>query len=158
MIKRLSVCCLEMGLLLASGCMRAPSNADVFNEPAALPVGAPLQALEWKVITSSIDAPNQTMSILFGNDAAIASARAGAMSYPVGSVLTLVTWTQKEDGHWFGARIPKNFKTMEVVKVTAGADGKTANSYERFEGQTPAGSGDVGRTDYILGQRASVMP
>lgn len=143
-------------LVLALGCTRAPLNTETFNVPAAVPATAPLQVLEWKVITSSIDAPRQTMSILFGNDAAVASARSGA-EYPAGAVLALVTWTQKEDGHWFGARIPRDFRTMEIVRVSAEADGKTA-SYERFEGQALAGSEDEGRAAYIIGQRASVMP
>jgi Cytochrome P460 len=146
-----------LGLML--GCSRTPSHSEAFNVGAALPKGAPMQVLDWKVITSSIDAPNQTMSMLFGNDVAIASARSGAHTeYPAGAALALVTWTQKEDGHWFGARIPKDFKTMEVVKVAAGADGKDASSYEKFEGQALAGSVDEARMDYILGQRASVMP
>jgi hypothetical protein len=146
-------------LLLGLGCSRTPSNSELFNEPAAVPAGAPLQVLQWKTITSSIDAPHETMSILFGNDVAIESARSGKQAeYPAGSVLSLVTWSQQEDKHWFGARIPKDFKTMEVVKVSAGADGKASTSYERYEGQARVASEDDERRAYILEQRASVMP
>ena len=148
-------------LSFALGCSRTPSNSEVFNQPAAIPAGAPLDPLQWKVITSSIDAPHQTMSMLFGNDVAVASARSGKQGkYPAGAVLSLVTWAQQEDRHWFGARIPKQFQTMEIVKVTPGAEGETTTSYERFEGQglQKASDGDEARKAYILLQRAAVMP
>lgn len=150
-------------LFLAMGCSRTPANSELFNEGAALPASGPLQALEWKVITSSIDAPHETLSTLFGNDAAVASARSGKHAdYPAGSVLSFVTWSQQEDRHWFGAKIPKQVQSMEMVRVSEGADGKTSSSYERFEGQglvkVAGGTGDEARKAYVLSQRASVMP
>jgi hypothetical protein len=150
-------------LLLAGGCSRTPDDSELFNGDAALPASAPVQALEWKVITSSIDAPHETMSTLFGNDMAVASARMGTRSgYPAGSVLSFVTWSQQEDRHWFGGKIPKQVMSMEVVTVAQGADGKATSSYERFEGQglakVASGSGDEARMSYVLSQRASVMP
>ena len=61
------------------------------------------------------------MSTLYGNDVAVRYARMNPQQdYPAGSVLSLVTWVQREDGHWFGAKIPGPVKSVEFVTVTAG--------------------------------------
>jgi len=90
--------------------------------------------LDSKVITSRIDKSKGTMSILYGNEMAVAAARKGK-SYLAGSVLTLVTWKQKEDEHWYGGNVPDSL--LSVEKFTFGAD--------------------TARRDWIT-QKASVMP
>jgi hypothetical protein len=150
-------------LLGAAGCeRRTPAERDLFNVDAALPAGLPVRPLEWRVITSSIDREHHTMATLFGNDVAVTNARsAGAATYPAGSQLVLVTWVQKDDGHWFGARIPQRFVSMELVTVAAGAGGKTAAKYERFgpDGRLASTSDqDAVREETILAERASFMP
>ncbi|CAN5753839.1 hypothetical protein BH10ACI4_BH10ACI4_35810 [soil metagenome] len=159
-MKRL-IFCSTLALALLAGCKHEVPDTELFNAEAALPANLPVQPWQWKVITSGIDPTQQTMSTLFGNDIAIASARTGAHTeYPAGAVLALVTWTQQEDRHWFGGRIPKAYKSMEVVKFIANPDGKNVSSYERFEGSgtTPVAIADEGRRESILSQRASVMP
>jgi hypothetical protein len=151
-------------LIFVPGCShRAPTERDLFNVDAALPGGLPMQPLEWRVITSSIDREHQTMATLFGNDVAVRSARSGAdtVTYPAGSTLALVTWRQRDDEHWFGGRIPQRFISMEVVTVASGAEGKAAASYQRFgtSGQLASGSDqDAVRKEAILAERASFMP
>ena len=146
------------------GCShRTPTKRDLFNVDAALPAGLSVAPLEWRVITSSIDREHHTMATLFGNDAAVTSARsaADAVTYPVGSQLALVTWVQRDDEHWFGGRIPQRFVSMELVTVAAGADGKTAATYQRFgaDGRLAGGSDqDAVREEAILAKRASFMP
>ena len=151
-------------LALTSGCSRKPASTDLLNQDAAIPSGAPIQPLNWRVVTSSIDPVHQTMSTLFGNDAAIDSARTPAhTAYPAGSVLALVTWSQREDEHWFGGRIPQHFQSMEIVRITQGTDGKPAATYERLEGTSLQKASDTpadaeAKKNNILAQRASVMP
>ncbi|MGB9416954.1 MAG: hypothetical protein WCB58_11620 [Acidobacteriaceae bacterium] len=146
------------------GCShRTPTKRDLFNVDAALPAGLPVAPLEWRVITSSIDREHHTMATLFGNDAAVTSARsaADAVTYGAGSQLALVTWAQRDDEHWFGGRIPQRFVSMELVRVAAGADGKTAATYQRFgaDGRLAGGSDqDAVREEAILAKRASFMP
>jgi hypothetical protein len=70
-----------------------------------------------------------------------------------------VTWSQREDPHWFGGRIPKKLETVEVVGY--GARGGPA--YSRFEGTVltkRAVAADVAaqRMQYIVGKKASVIP
>ena len=61
-------------------------------------------------------------AVLYGNDAAIGSIRAHrgtthGPAYATGAVLALVTWAQREDPHWFGARIPSEPQSVEFVQV-----------------------------------------
>lgn len=151
-------------MLFTVGCShRTPTERDLFNVDAALPAGLPVEPLAWRVITSSVDREHHTMATLFGNDTAVARARSatGSVTYPAGSTLALVTWAQKDDGHWFGARIPQRFVSMELVTVAAGADGKTAAKYERFESDGRLASSsdqDAAREETIVAERASFMP
>jgi len=84
--------------------------------------------------------------------------------YPPGSVLSLVTWRQKEDEHWFGARIPGEIESVEFVIVKSGPDSETSYSYEDYQGRSltkasqPSSDGIQARQDYILSQTASFMP
>jgi hypothetical protein len=149
-------------LVFATGCHHAPK--ELFNDGAALPSGVPVQPLTWRVINSSIDPVHQTMSTLYGNDLAIDSARTpNHTEYLAGAVIARVTWSQKEDEHWFGARIPKQFQSMEIVRIEQGADGKLVSHYERQTGPGQQTSADTAaeveaKKNSILGQRASVMP
>ena len=52
-------------------------------------------------------------------------------AYLTGSVLALVTWSQREDPHWFGGRIPDNSQSVEFVRT--GASGR-AGSYRCYDG------------------------
>lgn len=83
-----------------------------------------------------VDPHNHTMATLYGNEIAFKSLNprradvATAPSYMSGTVLALVTWNQREDPHWFGARIPDAPQSIEFVQV--GSEGES--SYRRFDG------------------------
>ena len=146
------------------GC-HAPVRGDdyvytIVNRNAAPTGSLPWNPLRGKVIASAVDSPAGSMSTLLGNDIAIQHARAGSQgSYPAGSVVALVTWSQREDAHWFGGRIPDQVKSVEFVTVTAGPNNQPTYSYEEYEG-TPlvrkAAAED--RTAYLLSLRAAVLP
>jgi hypothetical protein len=130
------------------------------NVQAKLPAGMPVPALDWRVISSSVDRTRGTMSTLTGNDVAVKYS--GTDVYPVGSELALSTWLERDDPHWFGARIPGSFVALETVTVERGGDGKIKATYKRYTGDplretTDAASADVRRTA-ILAMRASGMP
>jgi hypothetical protein len=104
------------------------------------------------------------MATLYGNDIAVRHARGNLQDrYPQGSTLSLITWSQQADGHWFGARIPALVKSVEFVSVDSGSLQPPSLSYLEFKGSplrkvaSPAGAADD-RIAYILGQRASAMP
>ena len=112
------------------------------NKRAPLNVALPADPLQWNVITSFVDRPGSTMSTLYGNDTAVRYARSNSQhDYPAGSMLSLVTWTQEDDPHWFGAKIPGQVKSVEFVSVPPGLS-------------DPTGRHDA----YLLSLRAAVMP
>jgi hypothetical protein len=154
-------------LLLVSGCSQhpTPSECDLFNQQAALPASLPVPVLESRVISSSVDRQQHTMTTLTGNDIAVTSARAATpSSYPEGAMLTLATWNQRDDPHWFGARIPATPKTVETVAITRSANGQLLPIYHLFAGTPlqivaqPDPAQAATRQAEILAQRASVMP
>ena len=109
----------------------------VNNRAAALPQNLPWQPLGWSVITMFVDPRAHTMATLFGNDAAMRAVRSGgrrlgsAPAYPAGSMLALVTWSQRKDPHWFGGRIPDNPQSVGFVEIDASGKGET---YRRYDG------------------------
>ena len=138
-----------------------PRVAKKLNQDAMLVGDLPANPLQGRVITSWIDKRNATMSTMFGNDVAVQNARTKAVvPYPVGAVLSVVTWGQQEDARWFGGNIPKGVKAVEFVTVTAPG----AYSYERFEGSPlkKVASGEGGdpadRAGFLMSVRAAVMP
>jgi len=142
-----------------------PKIAATFNQAATLVGDLPANPLQWQVITSSANKADSTMSTLYGNELAVKYARTNLQhDYPSGSMLSLVTWTQREDERWFGANIPDRAKSVEFVSVAVGADGRPSYSYEDYEGtplkKLPTANGNPtnDRVSYLLSQRAAVMP
>ena len=86
-------------------------NDFVFTKPVTpVPDG--------RVITGWIDPRNETMSTLYGNNLAVDYARRNeGNNYPAGAFLTLVTWKQIPDEHWFGAKIAGLPGTVQNVKI-----------------------------------------
>jgi hypothetical protein len=146
---------------------RVMGQETVNNNAAALPASLPYQPLTWNPITMYVDPKSRTTATLFGNEAAVEAARGdGARAkgksalYPEGAVLALVTWGQRDDPHWFGARVPDHPQSVEFVRM--GAEGKL-NSYRRFDGadlaedQAAAGIGK-GRVNFVLGLAPAQLP
>jgi len=161
-----TVCLIVTALALGSSSCGGPGAVTPsINERATLTGSLPWNPLQWSVITSSIDKQAGTMSVLYGNDIAVRYARSDAQgNYPPASVLSVVTWTQQEDPHWFGAKIPGQPKSVEFLSVTAGAENRAAYSYEDYEGsplRKASSSSDRSpgsRAAYMLSERAAVMP
>jgi cytochrome P460 len=153
----------SLGLLGCSG--RPSAAAPTLNQNAALPGDLPMNPLPWRVITSMADKTSSTMSTLYGNDLAVDYARAHSdRGYPDGSALALVTWTQRNDPRWYGAKIPARVSSVEFLTVGALPDGHATYSYLEYSGaplkqasaeQTAAPSG---RALFLLAQRAAVLP
>ena len=135
----------------------------------------PANPLQWQIITAAIDTNSKTMSTLYGNDVAVRFARSSTShDYPANATVALVTWTQRDDPRYFGARIPDRLQSIEFVFVlpaNAAAAGETPPavgakqySYEKFEGSpfiktaTEEGKTPSPRGAILLGQRAAVLP
>ncbi|HVZ85241.1 MAG TPA: cytochrome P460 family protein [Terracidiphilus sp.] len=140
-----------------------PGNEVLNANAARLPVSLPFQPLGWGVVSMFLDPQRHTSSVLFANDAGLEAARAhsdGAMQYPAGSVLALVTWTERDDPHWFGARIPDQPVSVEFVEVSTGGQ---IGRYRRFAGaalhETSSASAEaLARVKFIEGLRPLQLP
>jgi hypothetical protein len=162
----LSMLILSMFILSMSGCSGAePKISATINQSASLAGPLPANPLQWKIITSTINKADSTMSTLYGNDLAVRYARANSQhSYPPGSVLSLVTWTQREDDRWFGAKIPDRVKSVEFVGIDVAPDGRSSYSYREYQGapltmvSEQKGFAPNDRAVYLLELRAAVMP
>ncbi len=167
MSARAGTACFFVTLLaLASwSCRRSGAVISSIDDRAGLAGSLRWNPLQWNVITFSIARNDSTTSTLYGNDVAVRYARMSSQQdYPAGSVLSLVTWVQREDGHWFGAKIPGPVKSVEFVTVTARPNNHPTYSYENYEGsplmRTSASDGRSpgSRAAYLFSLRASVMP
>ena len=139
----------------------------VNNSAAALPASLPYQPLNWNAITMYVDPKARTVATLYGNEAAVRTAEARraapigdskGSTYPADAVLALVTWAQRDDPHWFGARIPGAPQSVEFVLVAAGQA-----SYRRFAGaglieDHPAGSAAMQRMSFIINLAPAPLP
>jgi len=146
-------------------CSEKHNNELAYNNKASLPESFNFNSMGLKVITSSVNSKKHTMSTCYGNDIAVASARAGKQpNYPDGALLTLITWQQQEDPNWFGGNIPANIESVETIKLSAPANLPASGKYQKFTGknlQEVAANqikDESSRINYILGLRAAVMP
>jgi len=137
----------------------------VNNRAAALPASLPYQPLGWNAITMYTDSNTHTTATLYGNDEALRALHPhetdpGSPKYPAGAVLALITWVQRDDPHWFGARIPDVPLSVEFVQVAAAAQ---MTSYRRFAGRNLAedsvlGSVAAQRTNFLLSLAPAQLP
>ena len=146
----LGCCVVVLGVCGCRG--KKIADSDLYNVQAGGGAGLPYPVMEWKAITAVVDRGDETTATLFGNDAAVAAARAGT-AYPAGAVLGLVTWQQREDPHWFGARIPGRPVSVEFVVVGA------TTGYREFAGDPwREVAGGAERVEAIEGMKAAVAP
>ena len=148
-----------LALLSLAGCNR--QHPSTINTEASLTGKLPYNPLAWTVVTSWVNDRSGTMSTLYGNDVAVQYARSNsAHVYPAGSVLALVTWAQRDDPHWFGAKIPSAPQSVEFVVVPSPPE--ASPTYQRYTGSPLAlaatTDADATRVSYLTAQRAAVMP
>lgn len=147
--------------LLIVTCSKEVSNSDNINEKASIPDSFRYPLKDFKVITSFVSKQMGTMSTLYGNQLAWQKALGFNKEMEADEIFLLVTWKQQPDQHWFGANIPGDLLSIEVLKTISGKDTVAVN-YEMFEGKmlalknNPLGQSD--RIKFILTQRPSVMP
>jgi hypothetical protein len=96
---------------IAAGSAR---GAEVVNSRAASFGQTPLP-LTWRPMTLFVDRKALTISVLFSN----------------ANTLALVTWSERDDPHWFGARIPDQPVSVEILRLGSAANG---GSYQRLNG------------------------
>jgi len=136
---------------------RATARAGLLNTEAAAADDFTLLAMEWQVIAVSRDDRDASLSTVFGNPRAIEHLRGAfpepGASFAPGSALARVTWSEKEDPHWFGARIPGRVSRARQITVGATRDGQPTYECEDRGGgepQRPAGPCPSDAVDALL--------
>lgn len=136
------------------------------NAAAALPESLPYHPLNWAPVTMLVDPVAETVAVLFGNDSAANAIASRAnndsqsqIALPEGAVLALVTWHQRDDPHWFSARIPSDPVSVEFLTAAA----KQVPRYQRFDGRpltarTQGESATAERTKAMLGFTPAQYP
>jgi hypothetical protein len=141
-------------------------RAEVVNhDAAALPASLPYPPLRWNAITMYVDPATRRTATLFGNEVAMQAVgprpdNSARPQYSAGAVLALVTWAQRDDPHWFGARIPNVPESVEFVEVSAAVP---ATRYRRFAGEGlgedhPAVEVAAPRASFIAGLVPARLP
>ena len=114
-----------------------------------------------KPITSFLSKKLNTVSILFGNQLALESAKTGRV-HQSGEVFTLVTWNQQNKEFWYPALINGRIKSIEVVKLSL-SNNQIRHEYKLVKGAVPSNNSHIRfskreRIDFILSHKASVYP
>lgn len=132
------------------------SGQEVLNNAAVrFPKELAFNPLEWAPSTIFSDPQKQTISVLFVTPK---NTDSGTGSNPSGSDMALVTWTERDDPHWFGARIADSVVSVEVVRP--GAENQL--EYRRFaeagtDSATTIAAKDA-RSRLIAGLHAAQLP
>lgn len=100
-----------------------------------------------------------------GNEITVNYARTQAEhNYLDGAILALVTWSQREDPRWYGACIPGQVKSMELLHLRASADPITSSTCERYSGSPLVKESEIPiaeenqRAKVLVSLRAAVLP
>jgi hypothetical protein len=156
MMKKL-IALIFAGSVLLSSCTDGPGRVKLINDTASLPPAFNFDKLGLKVMSSSMNKKRNTMSTLYANPVALQHAIKGLKEHVPGEIFALVTWKKQADDHWFGANIPGELQSIELVNTTS-----TAANYKNYEGKALTLNVDTTkqqqRISYILSQQPSVMP
>jgi len=123
------------------------------------------------VITSFHNDRTHTISVLYGNDDALAHAREERAAHTSGEatpgvatpgeVFKLVTWDLKQNPLWFGSNINGGLRSVETVTVSTGGSGPAidyAIRHSRQKRDENAATSKAERISFIFAQQASVFP
>jgi Haem-binding domain/Cytochrome P460 len=126
----------------------APGEEVMNNAAARLPEGVAANPLEWHPLTVYGDPARGTVSVLFAN------AQQGANPGGAGSAeRSLVTWAERDDPHWFGARIAGPVVSVETVRPGA------SPAYQEIGAAAFAGAGAApSRASFLAGLRPAAIP
>ncbi|WCT09914.1 hypothetical protein [Mucilaginibacter jinjuensis] len=142
-------------------CKQPATDNELYNNKATVPAKFDIVKSGLSVLNTSFNPTKNTISILYGNKLAAERLRTADHQAKQGEELALVTWKRQADVHWFGANIPGELQSVEIVKLS-GENLKPKIDYQKLLGpnleQERDTTGQQSQANFILSQRASVMP
>ncbi|MDB5130185.1 hypothetical protein [Mucilaginibacter sp.] len=112
-----------------------------------------------KVITSYVNEKAGTMSILYGNEAALNYSIKGNGEHVTGEVFKQVTFKQQAHEFWYGSRINGALQQVETINtVLQGANVIPVYAIQHYGPNTAKAEDRSARIKFILSQQASVFP
>jgi hypothetical protein len=147
--------------VLFASCATKENQVSLLNEKASLPASFQFEKLGLKVFNSSVNKTQGTMSTLYSNEIALNNALSGNGTTQAGEVFALITWKQQADENWFGANVPSDLQSVEIIK-TQSNNGTINTEYKKYAGKDLSAVSDTAQQQqrilYIISQRPSVMP
>lgn len=142
---------------------------ETTNMESFLPQSFGFDKMDLRVITSSINHHNNTMATLYGNSVAIAELKKNTVPNAVAfqpsenreRVLVLITWLQKDDPHWFGAKIPGRLRSIESLISTDVLSKQAEIRYQMYDGEELKNNSvedGAKRINAILSMKPAVLP
>lgn len=103
---------------------QGPTSNNLFKKGSILEAGDLKEnPLLLGAITTSVNLNNETMATLYGNKIAVDFAHRNlGVNYPEDARLYEVTWKQKPDSVWFGAKIPGKIISVEKIVFLDGGE------------------------------------
>jgi len=145
-------------VVIFCGCKSSPDADNLINTKASLPSSFNFNSLGLKVMASFVNKSQASMSILYGNSIALETSKKNNGKTQPGEFFALITWKQQADKNWFGANIPGELQSVELLRIS------TTNiiNYMRYKGAGLVLDTDTlipkKRIAFILSQQPSVMP
>jgi hypothetical protein len=159
---KLFITLLITGTFLLSACSRDQKKNSLTNDEASLPKSIQLSIADLKTMACFIDKKSGTMSVLYANQLAIDNAGKKNSGIISGERMVLVTWKQKTDSSWFGARIPGKLRSVELINTGADSTTGLITHYKIYvEGKlwtNPGTKYSNERVGFILHQRPFIIP
>lgn len=149
-------------VVLFSACSSDHQKNSLINEEASIPRSIAFSIAGLKMMTSFIDRRSGSMSVLYANQLAMDNAAKKNAGPTTGERLVLVTWKQKIDSNWFGARVPGHLHSVELVTTRIEGTAALTTAYQIYvEGNLitrPAPQYSKERTKFVLDQLPSIFP
>ncbi|GEM_PF-2264231 len=147
-------------MLVVFSCGEAPEKV---NKSVLLSEIFPFEETGLKAITSVINPQRETTSILYGNDCALESLKTPGLSIKGQKTLVLVTWKQRDDPNWFGAKSPSDFLMLEILKTNEDFSQIEKVSYKMVKSKNTGSNAETGnkqkkRIQLITSIVPAVMP
>jgi len=141
-------------IVVLAGCRHTGGGDDrreVFDAHGAL------------VYTVFANRDTRTMSVVYGNTAAIQNANSRSGTHHAGEELTVVTYQQQNNKYWYGSYINGRVKSVEKITMRHPKNGVAGWDYHLVSGSSPLAAGGqrlavTQRVAEILGKRSVVFP